>query len=56
MIELNQWKEETIARHNAYLKDEEEIAKKKRSIALDEFNQTVSYVDMRIKRIDRVVI
>ena len=51
--ELVSWKEEALIAHELYLKDQEEIAARMKAAEKEIYDERVSYVQKRLRRIDR---
>ena len=51
--ELSNWKEEALTAHELYLKDQEEIAARKKAADDEIYNERIAYVEKRLRRIDR---
>jgi len=50
---LCNWKEEALTAHELYLKDQEEIAARKKAAENEIYNERLAYVQKRLRRIDR---
>ena len=50
---LCNWKEEAVTAHELYLKDQEEIAARKKAADDEIYNERLAYVQKRLRRIDR---
>lgn len=51
--QLSNWKDEALTAHDLYLKDQEEIASRKKAADDEMYNERIAYVQKRLRRVDR---